>query len=359
MDEVKKHEEVQKSEKPFYKKWWFIVGVILLVIIIGNKISANKDDGKWSELELGKYIPEAKKGRLDFGSNLSNYLSLTLENVSKDYYLEYKEECIKAGYTVESDSDGNSYEAYNADGYKLRLSYSNDEIWIVLNAPKEMKELDWPTEGLATKIPKPNSSMGNVSSDSSNSYRVLVDNMTMNDFENYVRECKNKGFTVDYNKRDTSYSAKNSEGYRLDVSYNGNNKVDILIQTPEEEEEEEKPTPTSTPTPTPTSTPTPTPTPTPTKETEEKKSSSGIRAEFKKAMDSYEKLMNEYINFMKKYEKNPSNTELLKDYAKYMKQYSEATADFEKWNSKDLNKEETKYYLDVQNRINQKLLDLS
>ena len=86
---------------------------------------------------------------------------------------------------------------------------------------------------------------------------------------------------------------------------------------------------------------------------------SGIRPDFKKAMDSYEKFIDEYISFMKKYESNPSDLKLLKEYSSYMTKYNKFLKDFEEWDSKDLNKEEEKYYLDVQNRVNKKLIDIS
>ena len=336
-------EDKPKKVKPFYKKWWFVVGVILLVFFLFIKITQNTGGDNWSEIELAKHIPELKKGKLDIGSNLSNYLSAYIKNVSKSDYQDYKNECIKFGYTVESDSNGNNYEAYNGDGYKLSLRYYSDKISIILEAPEEMKELEWPTMGVATRIPKPKSSMGKVVDDSSNAYHVYVNNMTTYDFDNYVKECKEKGFVVDYVKNDTSYEAKNSSGYRLNVSYTGNNIVSILIQTPEKKEEPKKDEPKQNE----------------SKENDSSSSNNKIRPDFKKAMDSYEKLMDEYISFMKKYQKDPSNTSLLKDYSEYLKKYTDAVEDFEKWNSKDLNKEELSYYLDVQNRVNQKLLSIS
>ena len=72
-------------------------------------------------------------------------------------------------------------------------------------------------------------------------------------------------------------------------------------------------------------------------------------------MDSYEKVMDEYVKFMKKYKANPTDMSLIKDYANYMKKYQQALQDFEKWNSKGLNNAELKYYLEVQKRVNEKL----
>ena len=88
-----------------------------------------------------------------------------------------------------------------------------------------------------------------------------------------------------------------------------------------------------------------------------KDSKDGIRAEFKKAMDSYEDFMNEYCDFMKKYNKsNGTDVGLLNDYADYMSKYADVVKDFEAWDNSEMNAEEAAYYLDVQTRINKKLL---
>lgn len=84
----------------------------------------------------------------------------------------------------------------------------------------------------------------------------------------------------------------------------------------------------------------------------------GMRPEFKEAMDKYEDFMNEYCDFMKKYsESGGTDLELLTDYATYMEKYSEAMKAFEKWENEEMNTKETEYYLDVQIRINEKLLE--
>lgn len=86
----------------------------------------------------------------------------------------------------------------------------------------------------------------------------------------------------------------------------------------------------------------------------------GLGKEFKQAMDSYEKFMDEYIAFIKKYSStNAPTSQMFIDYGEYMKKYVDWSDDFQKWESKNLNKEETKYYIEVQMRVNQKLMNAS
>lgn len=97
-----------------------------------------------------------------------------------------------------------------------------------------------------------------------------------------------------------------------------------------------------------------------TKEPEkEETNNGGIRANFKSAMDSYEKFFDEYVAIMKKYANNPSDMSILSDYTKYMGKYTKMMADFEKWESEDMNAAETAYYLEVQGRITKKLLEVA
>ena len=86
---------------------------------------------------------------------------------------------------------------------------------------------------------------------------------------------------------------------------------------------------------------------------------SGLRSDFQEAMDNYESFMNDYVDFMKKYQANPTDLSLITDYATYINKYNELSQSFEKWDSSDMNDAETAYYLEVQTRVNNKLLEVS
>ncbi len=86
----------------------------------------------------------------------------------------------------------------------------------------------------------------------------------------------------------------------------------------------------------------------------------GLRPEFKDAMDSYEAFFDEYVAFMNTYaESDGSDLTLLSDYTSYMGKYADMMADFEQWESEEMNTEEATYYIEVQSRINQKLLEVA
>ena len=85
----------------------------------------------------------------------------------------------------------------------------------------------------------------------------------------------------------------------------------------------------------------------------------GIRPEFKEAMDAYEAFYDEYCDILKKYYANPTDTSLLTEYTELMKKAVDVDSAFAKWENEDLNNEELKYYLDVNNRVMKKLLDVT
>ncbi len=85
----------------------------------------------------------------------------------------------------------------------------------------------------------------------------------------------------------------------------------------------------------------------------------GMSPEFKEAMDSYEAFYDEYCDVMKKYAENPTDMEILTSYTDMLTKAAEMSEKFEAWEDNKMNDAELKYYLDVNNRVAKKLLDVS
>lgn len=83
----------------------------------------------------------------------------------------------------------------------------------------------------------------------------------------------------------------------------------------------------------------------------------GMRPEFKKTMDSYEKFFDDYCDIMKKFSKNPNDLSILADYAKFTAQYADYMSKMEAMENEEMNDAEAKYYLEVTARISKKLLE--
>lgn len=91
------------------------------------------------------------------------------------------------------------------------------------------------------------------------------------------------------------------------------------------------------------------------KATKAAKKLTGIRPEFKKAMDDYEAFFDEYIDFMETYSKSDNPVAMMAEYAEYMTKYSQAMQSMSEMGEEEMSTEESAYYLKVTTRINTKL----
>ncbi len=85
----------------------------------------------------------------------------------------------------------------------------------------------------------------------------------------------------------------------------------------------------------------------------------GMRPEFKEAMDSYEVFYEEYCNVLKKYNSNPEDMTILLEYTELMQKSVEIGEKFEAWDEGEMNDVELKYYLEVNGRVTQMLIEAS
>ena len=346
--------KVLKKKKPFFLRWWFILFVIIVVGVValntgGGNGSSKAEEFQWVDIEMHGELPEPQNTYGEIGHNSKTALMITLCEIDENGFKDYRDECIEEGYTVDSEESYLSYSAYNEEGYSVRLvfSESSQEMNVYLDAPEEMGEFEWPSNGLGAMLPATKSTLGDISWDNSETFIVHVGNMTIDDYKDYVKACEDLGFTLEHSKDDKYYSAKDAGGYKLTLRYLGFDRIEISLKKPEDSKGDQ------------------------TSEESESKASEvsevleveiadndGLDSDFKAAMDSYEKFMDEYVSFMKKYkESNGTDLSILADYAKYMSDYAEFCKNFEKWENEDMNAVETAYYLEVQTRVSKKLLE--
>lgn len=218
-------------------------------------------------------------------------------------------------------------------------------------------EIRWPNTEMVNRLPKPDTLYGKVSWEYEDDFAVELIEISYEAYEDYVDACMDKGFTVDYSRDETSFYALDSEGYDLSIDYDEDvMTMSIYIEAPSDDdedyvdvddEEDEEETTTTTKKPTTTTT------------TKSKTDDNNIDPEFKEAMDAYEAFMDDYVEFMKKYQDNPTDLSLLADYAKFMSDYTDYSKEFAAWEDEDLNAAELEYYMDVLNRVNKKLLEVA
>lgn len=230
---------------------------------------------------------------------------------------------------------------------------------VTITGGKEYENIIWDSLELSQMLPTPELKdgkiKGEVNYDNEEYLSLNLAKMSKEDYQLYVINCKDIGFDVDSEKTSSYYSAYNNDGYQLQLSYYENDKeISVSLSSPEElkdvatdhindkedidENKREEPDDSDN----------------------DSLLIDGMRPEFKSAMDSYEKFFDEYIAFMEKYsESDGTDLSLITDYADFMNKYAEYMEELEAWEDEDLNEAETIYFVKVQNRINEKLLEVA
>ena len=86
-----------------------------------------------------------------------------------------------------------------------------------------------------------------------------------------------------------------------------------------------------------------------------------IRPEVKEFLDAYEACMDEYVDFMQKYmNADPSSmVPMMEDYYSILARYTEFVEKIDAFDESELTNAELAYYLEVTNRVSQKLLSVA
>lgn len=142
-----------------------LVGLVLIIPTFRacSSVKDQKDvkEVKWSIIVLGEEIPEPVSKKLEIHTNTSKELWIDVVETDEEAYYEYIEACKTAGYTVSPEESSIGYEAYNAEGYFLRLSKygSQEEMSIHLETekkePEETKEMTEETQDVIVETPAP------------------------------------------------------------------------------------------------------------------------------------------------------------------------------------------------------------
>lgn len=95
------------------------------------------------------------------------------------------------------------------------------------------------------------------------------------------------------------------------------------------------------------------------KQNTQSNAANGVTPDVKEALDGYETFMNKYCDFMEKYAKEGRPAGMLTDYLEMLNEYTDYTQklsnlDQSAWTDADMN-----YFIEVTNRVNQRLASVS
>lgn len=92
----------------------------------------------------------------------------------------------------------------------------------------DYSDIEWPDSTAASMIPKPKSNIGKITLDSDDTIMVEIANISDEDFNNYIDECKDIGYVNDYMKTDYMYTASNDNGYEILLSMYDDHVMSIM-----------------------------------------------------------------------------------------------------------------------------------
>lgn len=223
------------------KRWmsWVAVGlVIILMIPFSSTFGAALIDNTnrlWADVVLNDYLPEPESHKGKIHTNTKNGLSMDIYNTSAKQYAKYIDSCKELGYTIDIEESDDSFEAYNSLGYKVSLIYSDSEKELSLNldSPMELGTLTWSDSQLAKLLPIPNSDKGAIIADSNAVYSAYIGDTSIEEFEKYKEQCIEYGFTLKRTEDAKYYFAKNADGNKIEIRYEGNNIIYVSVYEPE------------------------------------------------------------------------------------------------------------------------------
>lgn len=212
----------------------FSITLALILVLAG---CGGADRLVWPDTSLGNRLPGPPVKTGEITVETSDVLMVDAFDATEKDYQRFVESCEKKGFTIDSSKEDYAFSAYDEDGYFLELRYWKDDkkINITVRASVEVNfgEFSWPKSKIASSVPVPESNFGTISWESENGFVIYVGETSKEDYAEYVDQCYDAGFTIDYSKGDDYFRGVNEDGYHLNVNYEGNQTMFVRVDTSE------------------------------------------------------------------------------------------------------------------------------
>ena len=153
--------------------------------------------------------------------------------------------CNKCGFPI---SFQNAQQMNNdMKSAKSRKKTRNTKVWMIIATlaviavviasfliyPKVFPRYDWNDAKLSSILPEPQSKWGKLSSNTIDYLYLYVHHTSVDEYTIYVDACADKGFNIEVDKDDSSYTAFNTDGYKLVLyHYPNDNEMTISVEAP-------------------------------------------------------------------------------------------------------------------------------
>ena len=137
----------------------FILALVLIIPYFSTYDSSSIVYGstRWGDIILNEYAPKPKMTSAKVMTNSRDGFYIYNIKCSRNYYYDYVADCKEFGYDYEIiEEDEYSFEAYNAKGYLLKISYITT-LSIELIAPMKRAATEWPNSSIAKLASRPES----------------------------------------------------------------------------------------------------------------------------------------------------------------------------------------------------------
>lgn len=225
------------KEKIRYMRVLLVILAFVMFIPYLKTSSLETDNSKtirWEDIMLNTYAPKPIMTSASVMTNSKEeFYIYDIDCSQRDYY-DYVNACKEFGYDYEIiEEDEYSFEAFNEEGYKIRVGYITT-LHVEVNSPMEMNQIEWPNSDIAKFIPQPKSLYGKIEWEHDYGFVIYIGNTTLGEYKEYVNSIYTGGFNVDYSKGDTYFWADNLDGYHVIIKYEGFDTMFIRIDEPNE-----------------------------------------------------------------------------------------------------------------------------
>lgn len=94
---------------------------------------------------------------------------------------------------------------------------------------KELVTLTWTENPFAEKVPTPKSTLGYINNNNRSMFEVYLSNFTLDDFNAYVNECIEMGYTIEENRQDAFFYAQTEDYFEVRVEHEDGDIMHIAI----------------------------------------------------------------------------------------------------------------------------------
>ena len=185
----------------------------------------------WDELVLGSMIPTPDSLNGKIVTDTDKELDVDIGDVSKSTLTAYIKACKEKGFTIDVLQEADSYRAFNEEGYRIELFYSDyyDELSINLIDPVKRNTINWSSVPLMADVPKPPSNIGEFGNNYDWTVTIYIVDITREQYDAYVDKCIEEGFSIDMSRYENTFFGDNKDGIELQLSWEGNNTICIHV----------------------------------------------------------------------------------------------------------------------------------